>query len=108
MSIQVATTRSPKGQDLDEMNKRAHDLGLIATDSRILTIEDASTLMGSAKYRELADGYEATEETMVLKSAPKNIPVGSPELIEYAASQIHACTAKKPVVPPSADSSLQL
>lgn len=103
MAIEVASTATGEGayfhKQFDKMNKRARELELIAPDSRILVLSDASTLMGSAEYRALIEGYTATEETMVLKSVPKEIPIGSPALLEYARFLIESNPKKVPIAP---------
>jgi hypothetical protein len=112
MSIEVSSTATGEGaqfhKQYDKMNKRARELELVATDSRILTLSDASTLMGSVKYRELIAGYTATEETMVLQSVPKDIPVGSPELVEYTSFLIESNPKKEPIAPKDTDAVLTL
>lgn len=112
MSIEVSSTATAEGamfpKQFEKMNERALKLGLIPADRRILTLTDASTLMGSAVYRKLIEGYEATEETMVLQSVPNEIAFGSPELIDYAASIIESNPNKKAVFSQGLDSTLQL
>ena len=103
MAIEVFSTASGEGMMFDKyhrtMTKGAQSLGLIADDQRILTMVDASTLMNSAKYLELMVQHTTTGETMVLQSVPKDIPVGSEALVEYASFLIESNPKKVPIAP---------
>ncbi|WP_454781513.1 hypothetical protein [Legionella sp. WA2022007384] len=99
MAIEIFSTYSGKGalfnDSLKTMTRRAQELGLIARDQRVLTIDDAQVLMNSKEYQELIEKYKAIGETLILNGVPKNIPVGSEEVVQYAISLINEYSLKE-------------
>ncbi|MCL9683637.1 hypothetical protein [Legionella maioricensis] len=112
MSIELLSIVSGKGgmagEILKTVNERAQELGLVEETDRGLTLADVTKLMESPKYQELTKKYTTTGETMILQSVPKNIPVGSEELVEYVAFLIESNPLKELITSNDFDSSLHV
>ncbi len=103
MSIEIASTTTAEGsafhKRFDTMNKRAQELGLVVGEHRVLTLADAVFLMSSPEYQEVMEKYTTAGKTMILQSVPKDIPVASPALLQYAIHLIEANPLKELVSP---------
>ncbi|WP_454781515.1 hypothetical protein [Legionella sp. WA2022007384] len=99
MSIEIASTTSAEGslfhKYFDKMNRRAQELGMTKEGFRILTMADAVRMMGSPKYQEVLEKYTTSGMTMILQDVPKEIPIASEELVEYARQLIEDNPAKE-------------
>lgn len=72
------------------MNFRARELGLITSDERLLTLEDASSVVDSQELDNLNANYCTNETHRVLK-VHKDIPLGHKEpLLEYIIAEIRS------------------
>ena len=71
-------------KNMAQINRKAHETGLIAPDNRFLTLEDANALDNTGVldwYFEDAESHE----TMKFTQVPKNIPIGdTAQLLEHA------------------------
>ncbi|QMT58663.1 MULTISPECIES: hypothetical protein [unclassified Legionella] len=101
MSIEIASTTTAEGplffKYFDKMNQRAQELGIAKEGFRILTMADAACMMGSPRYQEILEKYTTSGETMVLQDVPKEIPIASEELVEYAQQIIEANPVKEQI-----------
>ncbi len=69
--------------NLEDMNARAREMGLITPDQRLLTLQDARAVVNSKKLDPLDTEYE-TNETHKIIQVPKGIAIGdTAALVEY-------------------------
>lgn len=80
---------------LDSLNKTAHTLNLIPETMRLLTLNDAETIMNAPELFPLQ--YGQSEKTHILSSVPADIPEGHPLLIAYAKNHLLNLFAETPV-----------
>ncbi|CAM2968889.1 Uncharacterised protein [Legionella steigerwaltii] len=97
-SLEIVFSEGIKAEHYDKMNARARELGLIGSDERLLTLDDASSVVDSKELEELNTHYTTTETHRVLK-VHKGIPLGHKEsLIEYMVAEIQGSTKLEELV----------
>ncbi|WP_392537538.1 hypothetical protein [Legionella sp. 227] len=89
-SLEVVFSEGISAKYFDKMNFRARELGLITSDERLLTLDDASSVVDSEELYNLNANYRTTETHRVLK-VHKDIPLGHKEsLLEYIVAEIRS------------------
>lgn len=76
--------------ELESMNEKAREMGLIGPDERLITLSDASAVMNSGELDQLNLLYTTTE-TMRFSSVPKSIAIGDKDaLVAYMTEQLQS------------------
>jgi len=78
-------------RDLAIMNDNAHETRLITKDERLITLDDARTVINSGELDKLNALYTTTE-TQRIASVPKSIAIGDQNaLVEYMTAKLKEC-----------------
>lgn len=79
-SLEVVFSDGNRMKDFERMNLRARQLGLIRKDERLITLQDAESIVNSEELNELNTQY-TTPWTHRISKVHKDIPLGLKELL---------------------------